>query len=185
MVFEVGARFAAERYTISTVSRLAFTVTYNGKRTRHDLATWHAWLHRLCHRGPVTARLNGRPLLPLGPAPLTDGAPFGVTADADTDAHDQSRDRLLRSANDTLQSFTFHREPPGPGPIAVRLTRQLASFRVEVEDGGAGKATCTCAPSRFLAAAAAEDDELSPCTHILAVFLSQPDLRFRALHSLL
>ncbi len=174
--FEVGPRLFAERYRVNAVTGKSFTVSHSGKRERHDRATWHAWLQRLCTLG--TVHLEGHPMLPPGPAPLWAGLPVGAPEqETDMDSNDRHV-RLQRALGEVRAYYRIVPEAPVSGCLFFSLHGGGEVWRVEVDRSGQCHAACDCPDftRRGLGTG-----EVFACKHILAVLLSQPELRFQAL----
>ena len=175
LCLDVGPWMRGEPYRLTAVTGKSFTASHHGKRERHQLADWHAWLQRLSALGPI--HLNGHPMLPPGPAPLVQGTVHVRVQAATSTAWtpEQRRKRLLRATNEVIKRYRMVAEAGPENRLVFALHGGSEVWRVDTDPTGARSPTCTCPDFvyRFKPQVA--------CKHVLAVLLSHPNLRFLAL----
>lgn len=175
LCLDVGPWMRGEPHRLIAVTGTSFTVMHNGKRERHPLPEWHAWLQRLFALGPI--HLNGHPMLSPSPAPLVRGA-VGVAVQKEPKMDwtpEQRRKRILRATHEVMKRYEILAEVNGEGVLTFALHGGTEVWRVQIDPTGARPPTCTCPDFVYRL------DTRVACKHVLAVLLSHPNLRFLAL----
>ena len=167
--FEVGQRMAPERYAVVAVSGKSFTWLHDGRRQRLPLARWRPWLRDLCMLGSVY--IDGHPM--QWPTIVSDPPETNYMLP------DARRVRVDRARNQVLAKYRIVPEAEVNGLLRFALHGGSQAWIVSVDPTAVRQPKCTCPDFTQ------RGGEQFACKHILAVLLSQPQLRFQALEFLL
>jgi len=169
---------APERYCVVAVSGKSFTWLHDGRRQRLPLDRWRPWLRELFTLGSVY--IDGHPVQ----WPAVVGDPQQETLAMQPDAR---RVRVNRARNQVLAKYRIVPEaevkivPEAQGNGLLRFALHGGSqvWTVSADPTAGRLPSCTCPDFTQ------RGGEPFACKHILAVLLSQPQLRFQALEFLL
>ncbi len=169
LCLSVGPWPRGELHRLIAVSGKSFTVLHNGKRQRHPLPEWHAWLTQLFLSAPV--HIQGHRMLSPGEAPLVAGLPPDRRMDPRA-----RRTRVERARGEVLGKYAITSLPERDGRLVFSLAGGTRAWEVEVYPDGRQRPSCQCPDFVHHGF-----EDRFACKHLLAVLLSQPALRFQAL----
>jgi hypothetical protein len=159
-------------HAVRKVSSKSFFVYSNGQLTRHQLSQWQPWLQ---------ARFSEGKLIYLGkelqaPRSFQTGMSYRLD-DAGRFARDQ---RFLRASTSVLDKYKFVREDDDMQTVHFDIHGGDKVYRVSVPRADQQRLTCSCPDSKRFSKS---PDQF--CKHLVAVLMSNQDLRFHLLEALL
>jgi hypothetical protein len=176
--FYVGQFPFGASFTVTAVTGPSFRVLHQGRQVSHPLADWHVWLCARFAEGEVT--LEGYPLRPPVAAPLSrtlPGAPGHQEDPMDLAGRDA---RLRRGVKDVLGSYRIFRKAAGPdGSVAFTVEGGSKPYTVTAHVDWSQPVRCTCPDGQH------QGRDAGACKHIVAVLLSNDDLKCQCLDLLL
>ena len=159
-------------YSIRKVSSKSFFVYSKGKQTRYDLHEWKQWLLDRFAEGKLI--YNGQEL--QAPLTLQYSNKSGID-DADQFARDQ---RFLRATKSILGKYKFIREDDDAQTVHFDVHGGERVYRVSVPRKENHRLSCSCPDAKRFTRS---PDQF--CKHLIAVLMSNEDLRFHLLEVLL
>ena len=159
-------------YSIRKVSSKSFFVYSNGKLTRYLLSEWNQWLIDRFTEGVL--HHNG---LALQPPPSVQAFTPPQSQSTDDEARDQ---RFLRATRSVQNKYKFIREDDDEQSVHFDVHGGQQIYRISVPRTNGGRLSCSCPDARRNA----QTNQLL-CKHLIAVLMSNQDLRFHLLDTLL
>jgi predicted nucleic acid-binding Zn finger protein len=174
-----GSRYGmGERYSISRVSSRSFFVSHRGRRSRHLLVEWSAWLAERFAEGSVF--IDGQELRrPAQLPPLQGGAPMSDPSPVALATRERS---FLRAAEEVLVRYRIaRRDPDRAGLVRFAVSGGSRDYEVRVRPDWGAPPVCTCPD----ATGPMRERHRGFCKHVVAVLLSNDDLSCQLLDVLL
>lgn len=159
-------------YTIRNVSSKSFFVYSNGKIDRYLLSEWKQWLIDRFTEGVL--HHNGLAL--QTPSSLQNFVPQ-KELNTDNYARDQ---RLLRATRSVQDKYKFIREDDDPDLVHFDVHGGAQIYRICVPRANGRRLSCSCPDAKRHS----KDPNLL-CKHLIAVLMTNSDLRFHLLDILL
>ncbi len=163
-----------DNHSIAEVNSRSFYTHTQGKRHRHLRGRWSAWLQARFDEGHLY--LNGHHVRPFSSPPT--GAPTMANLTIDFVARDR---RFFRAGRDVLKRYTINRDAVTEGRIPFRITGGRLAYTVHVDPSWSHSPTCSCPDAKH----GAKDKTNGFCKHVIAVLLSNTDVRCQLLDVLL